>query len=197
MRSAHLLAALLFAACGLSLAAAVGKKVPDFTLADQDGVAHELYGLKDKKAVVLMTQFNGCPIVRLAVPALRELRSNPAYGDVEFMLLNSAVQDTPASVAKESQDFGFKLPVLLDSGQHVAQALGVNRTAEVYVIDPKSWTVKFHGPIDDRLNYETQRPVHQRYLADALDAVLSDKPVAKPDVASPGCLITFPNRKRG
>jgi peroxiredoxin len=197
MRRARLLALLLLATCGLSLAAVVGKKVADFTLMDQDGLSHELYRLKDKKAVVLMTQFNGCPIVRLAVPALRELKSNAAYGDIEFLLLNSAVQDTPASVAKEAQDFGFKLPVLLDSGQHVAEALGVDRTGEVYVIDPKDWTVRFHGPIDDRLNYETQRPVHQRYLADALDAVLSDRPVAKSEVVSPGCLITFPNRKRG
>ena len=68
--------------------------------------------------------------------------------------------------------------------------------ATVFVIDPKTWTLLYHGPIDDRLNYESQRPVHHPYLTDALDAVLANKPVAVATVVSPGCLINFPHRKR-
>jgi hypothetical protein len=71
----------------------------------------------------------------------------------------------------------------------------VDRTAEVFVIDPKNWTLVYHGPIDDRLSYETQRPVHHQYLTDALDAVLAGRPVAAASIVSPGCLINFPNRK--
>lgn len=172
-----------------------GAHVADFALNDQAGAAHRLYALASKKAVVIMTQSNGCPIVRLAIPALRELRDRYAAQDVEFLLLNPTLQDSPDAVVKEAAEFGFDMPILLDRTQRVGESWGVDRTAEVFVIDPKTWTLKYHGPIDDRLNYEAQRPVHHRYLEDALDAVLANQAVAVSSVASPGCLINFPNRK--
>jgi peroxiredoxin len=172
-----------------------GERVADFTLKDETGATHELYSLSAKKAVVIMTQSNGCPIVRLAVPALRQIRDKYRSQDIEFLLLNPTLQDTPESVRKEAAEFGFGVAVMLDRTQRVGTALGVDRTAEVYVIDPKTWKLAYHGPIDDRLNYEAQRPVQHRYLSDALDAVLAGKPVAAAAINSPGCLINFPNRK--
>jgi peroxiredoxin len=188
----------LWAACG---AASAGVPAPpgglaDFTLQDESGAAHQLYALSGKKAVVIMTQSNGCPIVRLAVPALREIRERYRSQDIEFLLLNPTLQDTPDAVRQEAAEFQFGMSVLLDRTQEVGRAWGVHRTAEVFVIDPKTWTLRYHGPIDDRLNYESQRPVRHPYLTDALDAVLADKPVAVASVASPGCLINFPNRKQ-
>jgi peroxiredoxin len=174
---------------------APGAHVGDFTLQDETGLAHELYALSKKKAVVIMTQSNGCPIVRLAVPALREIRDRYRSSDIEFLLLNPTLQDTRDAVRQEVAEFQFGMTVLLDRKQEVGEAWGVNRTAEVFVIDPKSWRLLYHGPIDDRLNYESQRPVHHAYLTDALDAMLADKPVAIASAASPGCLINFPNRK--
>src|SRR5277367_1831666 len=192
-----LLAWALITAAGSAVGLAPGARVADFTLTDESGATHELYGLAAKKAVVIMTQSNGCPIVRLAVPALREIRDRYPKQDVEFLLLNPTLQDSAESVAREVAEFNFGLRVMLDPRQKVGEALGVDRTAEVYVIDPKSWTLVYHGPIDDRLNYESQRPVHHRYLSDALDAMLAGKPVAVASASSPGCLINFPNRKHG
>jgi peroxiredoxin len=188
---------MLCAACGAASAGGLepGSHVADFTLQDQTGAAHQLYALSGKKAVVIMTQSDGCPIVRLAVPALREIRERYRSQDIEFLLLNPTLQDTANAVQQEAQEFGFGMSVLLDRAQKVGEAWGVDRTAEVFVIDPRSWTLLYHGPIDDRLNYESQRPVHHPYLTDALDAMLAGKPVAVASVVSPGCLINFPHRK--
>jgi peroxiredoxin len=187
----------LCAACGAAAAAALvpGGHIADFSLKDQAGSTHQLYALSGKKAVVIMTQSNGCPIVRLAVPALREIRARYQAQDIEFLLLNPTLQDSADAVQREAAEFGFGLSVLLDRTQKVGESWGVDRTAEVFVIDPKTWTLVYHGPIDDRLNYESQRPVHHPYLADALDALLASKPVSVASVASPGCLINFPHRK--
>jgi peroxiredoxin len=192
-----MLVLVLCAACGAASAGglAPGGHVADFTLQDQTGAAHQLYALSGKKAVVIMTQSDGCPIVRLAVPALREIRERYRSRDIEFLLLNPTLQDTADAVQQEAQEFGFGMSVLLDRTQKVGEAWGVDRTAEVFVIDPRSWTLLYHGPIDDRLNYESQRPVHHPYLTDALDAMLAGKPVAVASVVSPGCLINFPHRK--
>jgi peroxiredoxin len=184
-------------ACGAAWAAVLvpGGHVADFNLTDQTGATHELYALSGKKAIVIMTMSNGCPIVRLAIPVMREIRDRYQSKNVEFLLLNPTLQDTPDAVMKEAAEFGFGMTILMDRKQTVGESWGVNRTAEVFVIDPKTWTLVYHGPIDDRLNYETQRPVHHAYLTEALDAVLDNKPVAVSSVVSPGCLINFPDRK--
>jgi len=184
-------------ACAAASAAVLvpGGHVADFTLADQTGATHELYTLSSKKAIVIMTVSNGCPIVRLAIPVMREIRARYESRDVEFLLLNPTLQDTREAVMQEAAEFGFGMTILMDDKQTVGEAWGVNRTAEVFVIDPKTWMMVYHGPIDDRLNYETQRPVHHPYLTEALDAVLANKPVAVSSVVSPGCLINFPDRK--
>ena len=56
------------------------------------------------KAVVLMVQGNGCPIVRHALPALKEVRAKYESQGVEFLLLNSNLQDKREAVAKEARN---------------------------------------------------------------------------------------------
>ena len=179
-----------------SYASKPGDRIDNFKLTDEAGKTHELYEFKNRHAVVLMTQGNGCPIVRLAVPALRRIRDQYVDRGVEFFLLNSNLQDTAAAVKTESQEYEFGLPIWLDHTQKVGETLGVNRTAEVFVIDPKTWKLAYHGPIDDSLSYEKQHPARHQYLADALDAVLSGNAVPVTEVISPGCLINFPNRRQ-
>src|SRR6266404_4649230 len=77
-------------ACAAASAAVLvpGGHVADFTLTDQSGATHELYALSSKKAIVIMTTSNGCPIVRLAIPVMREIRDRFQSKEVEFLLLN-------------------------------------------------------------------------------------------------------------
>ncbi len=176
---------------------AVGMRVDDFQLIDHTGAAHQLYYYDDASAIVLMTQGNGCPIVRNAMPALREVRDAYVDKGVVFFLLNSNLQDNAQTIAAEVEEFGFDMPVLVDENQLVGESLGVTRTAEVFVIDPASKRVVYHGPVDDRLNYQTQKgEAGHTYLADALDAHLKGEPVVVPAVEAPGCLVNFPERDR-
>ena len=178
-----------------ALAVTPGQKVENFQLADQTGKSHTLYDAAGDKAIVLMVQGNGCPIVRQAIPALREIRDQYQSQGVEFLLLNSNLQDTAESIAREEKEFAFDLPILVDSGQHVGEQLGVQRTSEVFVIDPKTWTLAYRGPIDDRLHYERQRPAENTYLKDALDAILAGQPVKVTQAPGVGCIVNFPDRK--
>lgn len=173
-----------------------GQVVDNFRLLDQRGEAHELYYLSDMKAVVVMVQGNGCPIVRQALPALAEIRARYQGRGIEFLLLNSNLQDTRAALAKEAADFKIDFPILLDESQRVGEALGVVRTSEVFVIDPAGWKLAYRGPMDDRLSYERQRPARHHYLADALDAMVAGKPVKTPKAEGVGCLVNFPERGR-
>ena len=189
--------ALSVCAAHSSLALSPGSRVDNFRLLDAEGKSHELYYLSDMKAVVLMVQGNGCPIVRQAVPAFRELRDQYRAKGVQFLLINSNLQDKRDAIAAESKEFGFDIPILVDDTQLIGESLGFNRTAEVLVINPKNWTLAYRGPIDDRLSYEKQRPAaSHHYTRDAIDAVIAGQAVKNPQVNSAGCIINMPEQER-
>jgi peroxiredoxin len=183
------------AICASAGSAAEPTKVGDFALIDQHGKFHQLSWYGDQKAVVLFVQGNGCPIVRNGVHALKALRDEFESRGVVFFMLNPQIQDNRASIIKEASDFGYDFPILVDESQLVAESLGVDRTAEAFVIDPETLTVLFRGPIDDRLDYESQKPeAKNHYLRDALEATLAGRAVAADSAASPGCIINFASR---
>ena len=190
-------AVLLLAGCLASVlcSAAQLKTIGDFSLLDHKGKFHQLSWYGDQKAIVIFIQGNGCPIVRNGAPALKAIRDEFAGQGVTFFMLNPQIQDTRQSIAKEAEEFAYDFPILVDEAQLVAESLGVDRTAESFVIDPKTMTVVFRGPIDDRLGYETQKPAAKHhYLKDALTAVLAGQAVADDTAEAPGCIINFPSR---
>src|SRR5205809_6704677 len=73
------------------------QRVDNFQLADQNFDSHELYRLKDAKAVILYTQMNGCPIVRNTVAAYKKLRDDYKAKGVEFLMINSYLADNRAT----------------------------------------------------------------------------------------------------
>jgi peroxiredoxin len=187
--------AAMFAVATGAFAAQPGDVISDFRLLDQNGKAHQLYAHRDSKAVVLMIQGNGCPIVRHVLPALREIREEYAKRGVQFLLINSNLQDNRENVAREAEEFKIDFPILLDSKQTVGEALHVVRTSEIFVVDPKTWKLAYRGPVDDRVSYEKQRPAATKtYLKDALDAMLAGEPIKVARADGVGCLVNFPER---
>lgn len=171
------------------------ERIGDFALLDHQGKFHQMSYYGDKKAIVLFIQGNGCPIARNAVPALTALREEFQPRGVEFFMLNPQPQDNRDSIAKEAKKFSYDFPILVDDSQLVAETLGVDRTSETFILDPRTMTVLYRGPIDDRLGYETQKPeATAHYLRDALAAVLSGETVAANTPEAPGCLVSFPAR---
>jgi peroxiredoxin len=188
-------AVLLGAALAGPGAAEPPPSVDDFALLDQHGRFHALRDYSGARAIVLFVQGNGCPIARAAVPALEALRAELEPQGVVFLALNASPQDERAAVAAEAAEYGLGVPVLLDEAQLVARGLGVSRTAEVFVIDPASWRLRYRGPIDDRLHYGAQKPASHEYLREALRAQLAGEPVAFEQRASPGCLLMLPKER--
>ena len=171
-------------------------EVGDFALLDHQGVFHQLSRYADQQAVVIFVQGNGCPIARLALPTLKSLRDKFADRGVKFLMLNANVQDDRDSIRQEASEFGIDFPILIDEAQLVAESLGVVRTCEVFVFNPKTKAIVFRGPIDDRLDYEVQREVAQHnYLEDALTAMLAGEAIDTDVPQVKGCLVSFPTRQ--
>jgi hypothetical protein len=172
-------------------------RVDNFMLVDAQKLeAHELYRLADAKAIVLVSTGVGCPIARAMTPALKALRDKYAAQGVEVMLVDSNLQDSRDAIAAEAKEYGIDVPILMDSNQLVGESLGVTRTAEVFVINPKTWQVAYHGPLDDRSDYGVQKAASKQFADDALAAVLAGKPAPEATQASKGCLVDFPERAK-
>ena len=195
--ASSVLALFLFVAsvCVIEPVQAEVSDVGDFALLDHQGFFHQLSRYGDQEAVVLFVHGNGCPIARLAVPALKEVRDKFSERKVKFLMLNANVQDKLEAIRDEAREFEIDFPILVDNSQLVAESLGVKRTCEVFVINPDTMQIAYRGPINDQFDYEVQRENAQNhYLADALNAVLADEEIATRSRDVQGCLVSFPNR---
>ena len=140
-----------------------------------------------KNVVVLVFIGVACPIGDLYMPRLAELAE--AYKDkaVKFLAVNSNAHDTALQVADHARRFKVPFPVLKDPGNVVADVYLVERTCEVIVIAGMR-EIRYRGAIDDQYGLETRKDApSQRYLADALDAILAGHKVATPVTPVVGC----------
>jgi len=169
------------------------KSIKDFELTDHQGVSHALKEYEDRDFIVMYIHGSGCPIARLSVPAYLEIQQEFADKNIEFLMLNSFVQDDIPRIQKEAADFKITFPILKDADQSVARSMGVERTAEVFIIDPRTRQVLFRGPINDQLGYETQRyEATNHYLRDALNTIMAGGKVDMNDIPdAKGCLVGY------
>ncbi|MDT8429790.1 MAG: redoxin domain-containing protein [Pseudomonadales bacterium] len=169
------------------------KTMKDFELTDHKGVTHSLSEYADKEYIAVYIHGSGCPIARLSVPSYLEIKDEYETKGIEFLMLNAFIQDDIPRIQKEAEEFNITFPILKDADQSVARSLGVERTAEVFIVDPRTRKVVFRGPINDKLGYETQRvEATKEYLKDALDTILAGGTVDMRDIPdSKGCLVGF------
>lgn len=169
------------------------RSIPEFELTDNHGATHTLDSYADKDFVVFYVQGVGCPIARIALPNYREVRDEYASKNIDFVMFNSNIQDDLRRINKEADEFGIDFPIMKDEGQVLAKALGVERTAEVFIVNPRTKEVLYRGPINDQLGYETQKnSASEHYLKDALNTVLAGGTVNMDDIPdSKGCLVAI------
>ena len=127
-----------------------GDKVENFRLLDQKGGSHELFYYNDQKALIFLVQGNGCPIVRHAAARFQELKDIYKDQEVEFFMINSNLQDNRLTIREEAKEYNYDLRILVDDSQIIGESLELSRTGEVFIINPKNWSVAYIGAIDDR-----------------------------------------------
>jgi hypothetical protein len=174
-----------------SKASLAGTRVDNFMLADQTGMGHELYYFKEKAAVVIVTAAEGDAVSDRAKAALAKIQDAFKGKNVHFVMLDSSLKSKHDSF--DGVPGSAALPVLADELQLVGRSLGVTQTGEAFVIDPKSWKVAYHGPIDDSF---ADKKVANGNLTSALNAVIAGKAPSVTEVAVKGSVVDFPDRAK-
>ena len=143
-------------------------------------------------ACVLFFFSNTCPVARRYVPRILQLAAVYRPRGVEFIAVNISPADSLDEVARFAMDYEFTFPVVKDLGFNAVKALGISRTPEVAVLG-RDFAMVYRGRIDDQYRLGGVRPEATRHdLAEALDALLDERPVPVSQVPAEGCVITVP-----
>lgn len=174
----------------------VGDKANDFKLKNVDGNMVSLGDFKDAKGFIVVFTCNHCPFSIKYEDRLNALdKKYKALGyPVVAINPNDASQhasDDFAGMKKRAKDKKFTFPYLHDESQAIATAYGASRTPHVYIVQKSAAgdVVKYIGAIDD--NSDNAKEVKEKYVENAVDALLAGKP-ANPDFTKAiGCTIKW------
>ena len=123
---------------------ALGRKVDDFKLQDYRGAEHALSEITGKQATVIAFLGTECPLAKLYGPRLAELADKYASHGVAFVGIDANRQDSLSEISAYARTAGIKFPMLKDTGNSVADAMGATRTPDVFVLD-KDQVVRYSG----------------------------------------------------
>lgn len=134
-----------------------------------------------------------CPLSKLYANHLNDWRAK--YTGVRFLAVDANRHDTAKEVAAFARELKLRVPFVKDSGQ--AARLGATRNPEAFVL--VDGQVKYRGRIDDRYapGRSPRAGPSRLDLEIALQEVLSNCTVTKPQTEPVGCFIDLPARPAG
>lgn len=153
----------------------------ELTLSDAQG----------SNGTVVVFWSNNCPWVDKYEDRFFDLVEGYGSQGIGFVLINS---NDATAFPKESLDESatragkYPAPYVRDPGSRIARAFGAARTPHVFVFDGDG-ALAYVGTLDDSPGDPGN--VQNRYLADALDAVVAGDPVATSRTKAFGCTIKF------
>jgi thiol-disulfide isomerase/thioredoxin/mono/diheme cytochrome c family protein len=165
----------------------VGRLIADLEFAPIAGKKFRLSSLKPASAVVIAFTSTSCPVTKRYAPTLAALEKEYGARGVKFIFVNP--RDTDGDVTEAIRTHQFASPYVRDGRNSISGSLRAQSTAEVFVLDAAR-TLVYRGAVDDQygLAYSRSEP-RQKYLADALDAVLAGNTPPMQATTAPGCVL--------
>ena len=149
-------------------------------------------GEPESKAIACVMIFvaTDCPIANSYAPEINRLYDDYSGKGVVFHLVYPDSTVAEEKVRKHVADYALKLPTTVDRDHSLVKRAGVSVTPEVAVFDARE-NVVYRGRIDNLYADfgERRRQVTERYLRDALNAVLKGEKPALTETKAIGCLI--------
>jgi len=176
----------------------VGDVATGFKLKNVDNKMVSLSDFNDAKGFIVIFTCNHCPYAKAYENRIIGLNHKYASKGYPVIAINPndpkvEPQDSFEGMQQRAKEKGFTFPYLFDEGQKVYPQYGATRTPHVFVIQKENGKniVRYIGAIDD--NYADASDVSHKYVEEAVDALLSNKPVAQTSTVAIGCSIKAQN----
>ncbi len=171
----------------------VGDQARDFDLKNVDGKMYSLAGIQDAKGYIVVFTCNHCPYAiayQDRIIALHKKYAPLGYPVIAINPNDKDVQpdDSFDNMKKRAKEKSYPFLYLYDETQEIAKAYGATRTPHVFLLD-KDRMVRYIGAIDD--NTEDADAVKERYLENAVDALLEGKEIPLKETKALGCTIKW------
>ena len=191
---------------GLFKTLAIGEPAPDFNLPGIDGRNHSLRDYADAKLLVVIFTANHCKtaqayesrIIRLVEDyrdrgvAIVAIAPNDPQAVSLSELVYSDLGDSLEELKLRAKEKGFNFPYLYDGdSQKVSRAYGPVSTPHVFIFDSQR-RLRYVGRID---NAEDIHSVTQTDTRNALDALLSGRPVPVERTKTFGCSVKWSEKR--
>lgn len=179
---------------GVSGGYGIGDIATDFSLKNVDGKTVSLADYKEAKGFIVIFTCNTCPFSVAnedRIIALDSKYKNQGYPVIAINPNNPEVKpgDSFEAMQVRAKEKGFTFPYLFDEGQKVYPAYGATKTPHVYLLEktPQGNEVKYIGAIDD--NSRNASAVKERFLENAVNALLEGKEIGVKETKAIGCSI--------
>ena len=159
-----------------SISAHAAPRVGDFSLLDQNGNFHHMAWYDDHKAIAFLVQLNGSEQTHAAAADYARMQSRFDADGVEFMMLNP-IGESRDSIKQELDTLALQIPVLIDDAQIISEAMGVDKSGEAFLYDPRSFEVIYRGSVAG--------------LEKALEEVVAGQSISSPSVAMSGSDVHY------
>lgn len=176
-------------------ALAIGSAAPEAStpMKGVDGREVSIESLKGKHGTLVIFSCNACPWAKAWETRIVELGNTYQKKGVGVVMINPndpavAAEDGYEVMVTRAKQRRMAFPYVVDATSDVARAFGATRTPEVFLFD-RGGKLVYHGAVDD--NGREPGKVTARYLKDALDAVVANKPVPVAETKALGCTIKF------
>jgi peroxiredoxin len=170
----------------------VGDAIEDFSLKNVDDTMVSLSNFNNAKGFVLVFTCNMCPYSVANEDRLIAL--DKKYKEKGYFVIAINPNDPKASKGDSFEDMkvrakekGFTFPYLFDEGQKVYPKFGATKTPHVYIVNKKNMKIEYIGAIDN--SSRNPDAVSEKYVENALDALLASKKIEKTNTRAIGCSI--------
>ncbi|TWU03866.1 redoxin domain-containing protein [Neorhodopirellula pilleata] len=143
----------------------------------------------DPSLVVVAFLGTECPLAKLYARTLNRLHQKYESKGVRFLAVMSNRQDSLEEIAAFAKRSELQFPIGKDLANRFADAIGAERTPEVFVFDADR-LLRYRGRIDDQYGIGTILDSPRRNdLQIAIDELLSGQTVSTPKTEAVGCII--------
>ncbi|MDR2206410.1 MAG: thioredoxin family protein [Flavobacteriaceae bacterium] len=172
----------------------IGDEATDFNLKDTNGRMISFSNYKYAKGFIVIFTCNHCPYAKKyedRIIALDEMFKMQGYPVIAINPNDPEVQpeDSMEKMKIRAKEKGFTFPYLLDEGQKIYPQYGATKTPHVFVLQKENEKniVKYIGTIDN--NYDNPNDVSERYVEDAVNALLKGEEIKITKTVAIGCSI--------
>jgi peroxiredoxin len=186
----------------------VGAHAPDFNLIGIDGKMHSLNEYASSKVLVVIFNCDHCPIASMYEKRIKQLTSDYRDRGVSVVVImgndpnaihlsekgHTDLGDTLPEMKLRAEYRHFNYPYLYDGDtQAVALKYGPTATPHAFVFDQQR-ILRYEGRIDSNPREEL---VTKHEVRDAIDDLLTGKPVQVTDTPAVGCSTKWAYKEAG